>query len=215
MAQHGRGTAWYVWIKIGRLWRPVGDLRRFGFFRPICGIPRLTVRIFPSTHGLSRMTRRCRRTAEAQNGMCELFATRQGRDTASYVRINLHTSTMKMEADYSTETVGNFHNNTWYHMSEGNGLHIHRWENLKIWSLHDDYKRDKHEWCIWWWSAGACHRRGRALEVLLIGNNMKKSRGNNHLWALSKTTKIFTNNMTSGAAFESVIWSAVIPQICH
>ena len=63
---HGRGTVCYA----SR--RPVGDLSSFGFFHLPRGVSRLAFRGFPSTRGLSRRTRHCRRKAGARHGMCEL-----------------------------------------------------------------------------------------------------------------------------------------------
>ena len=79
-AQHGRGTAWYVWINMAVSVRPVGDPFRFGFFWLPRGVSRVAVRIFPGTCRLSRRTRHCWWTAGAQHGICDV--ARHDRDTA-------------------------------------------------------------------------------------------------------------------------------------
>jgi hypothetical protein len=101
------GTAWYVWISIGRPETACG--------RPACvRLPcttrsstkvvtrsRLAVRIFPSTTRTSRRTRHCRRMAGSRHGMCELTRQGNGMETAWYVWNSLYATIT--ESWYRTE----------------------------------------------------------------------------------------------------------------
>ena len=70
-ARPGRGTAWCVWINIGRLSTAYERSARVHFFRLPRGVSRLAVRNFPATRELSRRTWHCRRTAGAQASSIE------------------------------------------------------------------------------------------------------------------------------------------------
>jgi hypothetical protein len=92
-AQRDMGTAWYVWISMGRPETECGRPARVRLLpattrssTKVVTRTRLADRMFPST---TRTLRHYRRLAGSRHGMCELTRQRNGMGTTWYVWISL------------------------------------------------------------------------------------------------------------------------------
>jgi hypothetical protein len=129
---NGMGTAWYVWISIGRPETACGRSARVRLlptttrsFTKVVTRSRLAVRIFR----LLRRTRHCRRTAGSRHGTCELTRQGNGMGTSWYVWISLNSPVTFMYENWTLPSLAAVYAGN----SSIDSPHSSAWRIVKSW----------------------------------------------------------------------------------